>query len=147
LIAAENLSYATRSAGEMPEGNQVYLADTLGELGNWFALTDVIFLGGSLKPIGGHNPFEVALAGSGVLSGPEVFNFSETYAEMDQAGAVRFVRDAEEIAEAVAELLSDRQVVENAGRAARAFVRGKSTQVQSVATRLCKALDLEEHMT
>ena len=102
-----------------------YLADTLGELGNWYALSNAIFLGGSLKPVGGHNPFEVALSGSGVISGPEVFNFSETYAEMSQAGVVRFVKDDAELATAVDAVLNDTGLMEATGRAARDYVRGE----------------------
>ncbi len=142
IITQQELTYATRSKGEMPGTQQVFLADTLGELGNWYALTDIIFLGGSLKPIGGHNPFEVAQAGSGTLSGPEVFNFSETYAEMIETGAAQFVSDADEIATQVDEMLSDRNIVENSGRAAREFVRNKSAHLTQIAERLCRALDL-----
>ncbi|MEM9576048.1 MAG: 3-deoxy-D-manno-octulosonic acid transferase [Pseudomonadota bacterium] len=142
IIAQHGLSHVTRSKGELPDQEQVFLADTLGELGNWYALTEIIFLGGSLKPIGGHNPFEVAQAGSGTLSGPEVFNFSETYAEMIETGAARLVSDADEIAVEVDRMLTDRDVVETSGRAARAFVRDKSAHLKQIAERLCNALDL-----
>jgi 3-deoxy-D-manno-octulosonic-acid transferase len=143
IIAREGLACAIRSAGDLPDRQQVYLADTLGELGNWYALSEAIFLGGSLKPVGGHNPFEVAQTGSGVLSGPEVFNFSETYAEMRQSGAARIVVDEHEIADAVSHLLTDREAVDAAGRAARDYVRGKAQHLAGIATRLLRALDLE----
>ncbi|MFK7765112.1 MAG: 3-deoxy-D-manno-octulosonic acid transferase [Roseobacter sp.] len=143
LIEQRGLSYKKRSDGALPDNCAVYLADTLGELGNWYALTEAIFLGGSLKPIGGHNPYEVAQAGTGVISGTEVFNFSETYAEMTQNGAALLIADQSELADSVHQLLSDRTVAESAGRAARNFVRSKSTFLTTIAERLARALKLE----
>lgn len=143
-IDQTGLRYAVRSSSALPDGDAVYLADTLGELGNWFALSDAIFLGGSLKPVGGHNPFEVAQAGKSVISGPEVFNFSETYDEMHRNGAVKFVADADSLAAAVDALLTDPEVAEASGRAARAFVRGKASQLNTIAQRLVACLGLEE---
>ncbi|WP_227270346.1 3-deoxy-D-manno-octulosonic acid transferase [Roseobacter weihaiensis] len=144
LIEQQGLSCAVRSKGALPGQEAVYLADTLGELGNWYALSKIIFLGGSLKPIGGHNPFEVALAGAGVLSGPEVFNFSETYTEMQEAGAVRLVQDDTSLQATVAGLLQDPGTLETMARAARDFVRGKSAQLTVIAERLVRALHLED---
>ena len=63
---------------------KVYVADTLGETGTWYALCPIVFLGGSLKEIGGHNPFEPAQAGAAVITGPGYFNFAETFAPADQ---------------------------------------------------------------
>ena len=143
LIDQAGLSWAIRSTGALPDCNAVYLADTLGELGNWYALSDAIFLGGSLKPIGGHNPFEVAQAGKGVISGSEVFNFSETYDEMQRHGAVTFVQDADDIAVAVNALLTNSETAEGFGRAARAFVRGKTSQLNTIAQRLVASLGLD----
>jgi 3-deoxy-D-manno-octulosonic-acid transferase len=144
VIDQAGLSCTIRSTGALPDGNAVYLADTLGELGNWYALSDAIFLGGSLKPVGGHNPFEVALAGKGVISGPEVFNFSETYDEMKRHGAVTFVQNADGIAAAVDVLLTSPEAAEASGRTARAFVRGKASQLTTIAERLVASLGLEK---
>ncbi|WP_343245452.1 3-deoxy-D-manno-octulosonic acid transferase [Sulfitobacter faviae] len=55
LIASYGLTHGRRTRGDMPR-EQVYLADTLGELGTWYALSDIVFLGGSLHPIGGTIP-------------------------------------------------------------------------------------------
>ena len=83
LINQTGLTFALRSAGEVITGNtQVYIADTLGETGTWYALCPIVFLGGSLKEIGGHNPFEPAQAGAAVITGPGYFNFAETFAPL-----------------------------------------------------------------
>ncbi|MEO9653283.1 MAG: 3-deoxy-D-manno-octulosonic acid transferase [Roseobacter sp.] len=143
ILHQQGVSFSTRSKGELPTNEDVYLADTLGELGSWYALSNVIFLGGSLKPIGGHNPFEVAQAGCGVLSGTEVFNFSETYTEMVHRRAATLVENDDSLAQAVTRLLSDRTAEEEAGRAARDYVRGKSSHLTMIAQRLARALHIE----
>ena len=68
---------ARRSKGVMPgTATQVYLADTLGEVGTWYALSPLVFLGGSLREIGGHNPFEPIQAGAAVITGTGHYNFA-----------------------------------------------------------------------
>ncbi|MEM1075190.1 MAG: glycosyltransferase N-terminal domain-containing protein [Pseudomonadota bacterium] len=146
MVEDNDLSCAVRSKGALPKTEQVYIADTLGELGNWYALSKIIFLGGSLKPFGGHNPYEVALADAGVLSGPETFNFSETYAEMLQMGVARYVDDSTDLADAVSGLLDAPEALEENGKAARAYVRGKAAQINGIARRLIRALDMEDDL-
>lgn len=145
LITRAGLSFATRSKEELPRGNEaVYLADTLGELGNWYALTDLVFLGGSLKPIGGHNPFEVVQAEAAVLSGPHVSSFAETYAEMEAKGAAILVQDAPELAAAVADVLDTAATRHKALAAAESFVQDRSKALGGIASRLIHILKLEE---
>ena len=143
LCKPMGLSVAIRSNGDQPTGQAVYLADTLGELGNWYALSKIVFLGGSLVPIGGHNPFEVSLAGGMVLSGPHVANFAETYEDMQAIGAAQTVHDAPAIASAVDLLLADRNALEDGCRAARSYVREKASQIDIIAERLIRALHLQ----
>ncbi|MCZ4254731.1 3-deoxy-D-manno-octulosonic acid transferase [Sulfitobacter sp. G21635-S1] len=141
LIAGAGLSLTRRTRGDMP-GGQVFLADTLGELGTWYALGDIVFLGGSLRPIGGHNPFEVAQAGAAVLSGNHVANFAETFAEMEARGAARLVADAGDLALRVGALLDDPAALEAAKAAATAFTRDRTDMLDGIAARLIKALEL-----
>ena len=69
-----------RAAGEQPEpGTAVYVADTIGEMGLWYRLAPIAFVGGSVAPVGGHNPFEPLALGCAVLHGPNVANFDESY--------------------------------------------------------------------
>lgn len=147
LVTRAGLSQVTRSSGAFPRQQNVFLADTLGELGSWYDLTGVVFLGGSLLPIGGHNPFEVAQAGAALISGPHVVNFAETYAEMAARDAVITVQDAPELAASVAGLMEETAQLERARYASRDFVKGKSDQLGSIATRLIRALGLDkEHV-
>ena len=85
----------------------VYLADTLGELGLFYRVAPVAFLGGSLVAHGGQNPIEPVRLDAAILHGPHVHNFAGIYAALDGAGAAEKVIDAESLAGAVAALLDD----------------------------------------
>ena len=105
LIDRHRLSVARRSEGELPDTDtQVYLADTMGELGLWYRLAPISFVGGSLEPIGGHNPFEPAALGSAILHGPYVTNFVDIFQRLTEAHAARLVTSPGSLAEAVTDL-------------------------------------------
>ena len=144
LTRRAGLSLARRSAGAWPEqDSQVYLADTLGETGTWYAAAPIVFLGGSLKPIGGHNPFEPAQAGAAVLTGPGYFNFTETYGPLIALGGAREVADAGALAQAVSGWLDAPERLDQARDAARRFVAGQSASLDGIVEMLCAALALE----
>jgi 3-deoxy-D-manno-octulosonic-acid transferase len=107
LLEGGGWAFTRRSIGEGPEAEApVYLADTMGELGLWYRLAPVSFVGGSWEPIGGHNPFEPAALGSAILHGPYVTNFVDIYQRLTEARAARLVSAPQRLAEAVDELLS-----------------------------------------
>ncbi len=83
------LHVAQRSLKEpINEGVQVYLADTLGELGLFFRLADLVVMGGSfLTSIGGHNPLEAARLGKAVITGPDIGNWQGVFQSLLTAGA------------------------------------------------------------
>ena len=89
-LEAAGHSVSQRSKGEDPAGD-IYLADTLGEMGLWFDLCPVAFIGGSLVPVGGHNAYEPATHGAAILHGPHVENFADLYTRLDAAGAAETV--------------------------------------------------------
>ena len=94
-----------RSQGaHLPTEAPCYVADTLGELGLWYRLSQVAMVGGSWAPIGGHNPFEASNLNTTVVHGPEVANFSESYADLDAQGLSVLAHTAEQIAATVAEV-------------------------------------------
>jgi 3-deoxy-D-manno-octulosonic-acid transferase len=87
LIAAQNLPFARRSKGDaLTADHPIYLADTLGEMPLWYAMAGVTIVGGSYANHGGHTPFEPAAAGSAIIHGPYVSNFTESYAVLDAEG-------------------------------------------------------------
>jgi len=117
MLRGMGLAVARRSLAE-PIGAEtdIYLGDTLGELGLFYRLAGVAFIGGSLVPMGGHNPLEAALLDCAVLHGPDMSNCAAVARDLATAGAALPVRDAEELAAQVAALLAD--PAERARRAA-----------------------------
>ena len=107
MLRARGLCTAQRSKGEpLTADTDVYLADTLGEMGLWYRIAPVSFVGGSLAEVGGHNPFEPALLGSAILHGPHVRNFADGYARLGAARAVVEVRDAASLGAALVTTLA-----------------------------------------
>lgn len=100
-------SVAQRSKAAMPaREDAVYLADTVGEMGLWYRLAPISFIGHSLvmpegRALTGKNPFEAVALGSTVVHGPAVGNFAESYAALAAVGGARMVGDAAELAAAV----------------------------------------------
>ncbi len=107
MLDRRGVQYARRSKGEDIAGDdQVYLADTMGELGLWYRIAPISFVGGSLEPIGGHNPFEPAALGSAILHGPYVSNFVDIFQRLSEANAARLISSPASMAEAVNDLLN-----------------------------------------
>lgn len=106
-LQREELQFATWSNGEMPEETtQVLLADTRGELGLWYRLAPITFMGSSLfDGCRGRDPNEPAAHGSAILHGPNVGRYQTTYRRFARAGAARSVRDAESLAIEVQDLI------------------------------------------
>ena len=106
-LRADGWRVALRSQDEPLEPDtEIYLADTLGEMGLWYRIAPVSFLGGSLVEIGGHNPFEPAALGSAIIHGPHVHKVADIYARLAEAGATVEVKSADALADAVGRVLS-----------------------------------------
>ncbi len=120
LAIAQGFSAGRRSLGASPEGLEVYVADTLGDLGLLYRLADLSIVGGSLvKGVGGHNPLEPARLGRPFLAGPHVEAWP-LYEEMVSAGATRLV-SPDGLAAAFAETLADPRAPWDWGRRAERF--------------------------
>lgn len=108
MLRAQGLSTTRRAGGGLPDRDtDVYVADTIGELGVLYVLSPVAFIGGSLVHHGGQNPVEAIKLDTAVLTGPNWHNFRGSYSELLKAGGAREVTDAETIAVAVLDLLND----------------------------------------
>ena len=107
----------------------IYIADTMGEMGLLYRLANIVFVGKSLEMgqphgFGGQNPIEPAKLGNAILHGPGVENFTEVYAALDETGAGQCVADAAELADALQTLLTDRAGLRAMARAAQECVQG-----------------------
>ncbi|SFI71232.1 3-deoxy-D-manno-octulosonic-acid transferase [Bosea sp. OK403] len=119
LAQANGIATAQRSQGGMPERDvELYIADTVNELGLFYRLSQVAFIGGSLTPVGGHNPIEPAKLGCALLHGPYVHNATDVFAAFDRGGGAREVADTQALAGAVHRWLSDPAAARQAARAA-----------------------------
>ena len=110
-VEAAGLKVSLRSGQELPmAGTDIYVADTLGELGLFYRLSPIVFMGGSLVEHGGQNPIEAAKLGAAIVHGPHVFNFADVYEALDQAGGARVAADREALVKQLGQLLADTEV-------------------------------------
>ena len=108
MLIDQGWDVARRSKGQDPTTEtQIYLVDTMGEMGLWYRLAPTSLVCGSLvRGIGGHNPFEPAALGSAILHGPHPYNFQDIYDRLADANAAIEVDTPQAIAKQVTELLS-----------------------------------------
>lgn len=126
---AAALGATRRGAGEPPTG-ATYIADTLGELGLFFRLADVVVMGGSfVAGPGGHNPMEPARIGRAILTGPHVHNAAETYAALSAAAAAIEAKDVETLSRHLRGLLDYPAIAARMGEAALASAEAQGRAV------------------
>jgi 3-deoxy-D-manno-octulosonic-acid transferase len=120
---AAGLRDGLRSQGAMPsQETDVYIADTLGELGLFYRLSPVVFVGGSLVNHGGQNPIEPIKLGASVLHGPHVTNFGDVYRALDEAGGAQLIESGETMVKQIGRWLEDKDARQRAGASGRAVV-------------------------
>jgi 3-deoxy-D-manno-octulosonic-acid transferase len=142
MLSDRGLRAARRSQGEPVTGRiEIYLADTMGELGLFYAVAGIAFVGGSLVAKGGHNPFEAVRLDCAVLHGPHVGNCAGMAAELDAAGASETVSNAGELALAVSALLADPRLRAERAAAGRRVAAAGLGVLDGVLTRLAPWLD------
>ena len=108
MIAASGLHAALRSREELPTAaTDIYVADTMGEMGLFYRLAPIVFMGGSLVAHGGQNPIEAVKLGASVVHGPHVFNFTDVYEALDAAGGARKADTKEALVKQLGQLLAD----------------------------------------
>lgn len=135
LISQKGWQAACRSQAALPAPDQpVYLADTLGEMGVFLRVAPIAFVGGSLVPVGGHNPIEPAQLDTAVLTGRQVENFADIMADMAQAGGLQWVDDADQLAATVDRLLSDDAARQTMTKAARNVAIANAGMLDTVMT-------------
>jgi 3-deoxy-D-manno-octulosonic-acid transferase len=150
ILADSGCSYARRTdlASQEPEissqvaAPEVLLLDTIGELAGILELADVVFMGGSLVPTGGHNILEGAYWAKPVVFGSHMENFRDIAQLFLQAGACVQVRDAQELAESVLKLFGDGAIRRQLGERAKQILeseKGATARVLDQIQRLLAA--------
>jgi len=137
LATAQKLNVIRRSEKTpLKAAHQVYIADTLGELGLFYKLAPVVCVAGSFTSVGGHNPVEPAAFGCAIIFGNDMRNFSEIAAAMVKDEAALQVKGKRFLAASVKKLLQDKTAREKMGVAAKAF----HARQRAVLDRLMKEL-------
>ncbi|MEN8263463.1 MAG: hypothetical protein ABFR82_08380, partial [Nitrospirota bacterium] len=125
IIKMRNLEYIRRSeldnlrSADIIPG--IILLDTMGELSRLFSGASVAFVGGSLVPCGGHNMLEPAYYSKPIIFGPHMDNFPMAGDFLETSAAIE-VKDADDIADTVVELLNDNDKAVSMGRNAKLIV-------------------------
>ena len=113
MVAEAGINAALRSREDLPTAaTDIYVADTLGELGLFYRLGGAVFMGGSLVEHGGQNPVEAAKLGAPIVHGPHVFNFIDVYDALDAAGGARKADNKDALVRQLGQLLADPAVGE-----------------------------------
>ena len=147
IATAAGLNALARSRGHLPDrGTDVYVADTIGELGLIYRLAPIVFMGGSLVRHGGQNPIEAAKLGAAILHGPHVWNFNEIYSALDEARGAEEVLDVNRLAVRIGTWLTDpaaRKQVADAGLATVEQLGGALRRTLAAIEPYLMQLDLE----
>lgn len=128
------------SAGPVPANASLVLVDAMGVLLEICGAAQLVFVGGSLVPRGGHNPVEPAIQGVPVLVGPHGFNFESVNAALRDAGALEQVADAGALARRCEALLGDESERRRRGEAGRQLVARRSGALERILDRVDDAL-------
>ncbi|NVD05363.1 3-deoxy-D-manno-octulosonic acid transferase [Vibrio sp. JPW-9-11-11] len=135
LVKNQQLSLVRRSSGSLdrlPEGTDVYLGDTMGEMIKYLAASDLVFMGGSLigDKVGGHNFVEPAMLSKLTITGPSYYNFADLGKQLIAAGALEVVEDEEQLASKVIEYFSSPLKLEQGGKEALSVVEQNQGALQ-----------------
>jgi 3-deoxy-D-manno-octulosonic-acid transferase/glycosyltransferase involved in cell wall biosynthesis len=139
-LADQGWRVALRSRGELPRAEtEIYVADTLGEMGLWYRVCKLAFVGGSLVSVGGHNPYEPVRLGCAVIHGPNVSNFKHIYSLLDTFGGALASASVDQVAEALA-VLNDSAKRQALTQAAHAALRRSPSATAAALTAIRAAL-------
>jgi len=130
MLCGDRLSVRRAASGSITPQTAIYIADTLGELGLFYRLSSFCFLGGTLVPMGGHNPLEPAALHCAVLAGPHTSNARRAFDAILGEQGFGLVRSSTDIAQEATRLLSSPDVARAAGDAA---AKGASSLAGAVA--------------
>lgn len=121
-----NFQCGYRSKKDDFENHNIILLDTIGELGKFYSICDVAFIGGSFrgkngdnrwgKGVGGHNPLEATIFNKPVVSGPSIHNFKDIYALLTLTDCAKVVQTPEELKGTIKKLLTDKEYYQKASK-------------------------------
>ncbi len=124
LVSTQGYQLGRRSQSRGPEpADQVWLGDSMGEMTAYYALADVVLMGGTWRPLGGQNFIECCAVGTPVLLGPSTFNFAEAAAKALEAGAAERCADVTSAIETARRLVHDDAALRRMSTAGKSFAQ------------------------
>jgi len=149
-FSPQRISYLSSTAGsalqhvpQAPDRTAVFILDTVGQLMYFYAISDIVFVGGSLVKKGGHNILEPASLSKPMLIGPHMFNFLDITNLFLKANAVIMVRDAGELKTNIRELLRNESKMNGLGQMAKGIIlknRGATLKNKEIITKILKKI-------
>jgi len=127
------LTVARRSNATPNNTAQILLGDSMGEMLSYFAISDIVFMGGSLNQTGGHNMLEPAAHSKAIIFGPNVFNFAEISADLLNNQASIQVQNAQALFTQIISLLGNSQQLEVLGKNAKQYFDSQKGAVKKIA--------------
>lgn len=136
-LRAKDIECTLRSRNESPGKCDIYIADTIGELGLFYSISPVAFIGGSLVQHGGQNPIEAITQDTVVLTGSNVHNFEEAYEDLQKSKACIQVVSEDDIVQNVRTLIGDASARDQMNARAQDAI----VQMQGALTKTLEALE------
>ena len=144
MLKDTGLNYRLRSSlqegDDLLSAGDVLLVDTLGEVLDFYSIADLVFVVGSLVPVGGHNLLEAALLSKPVLFGPHIHNFKEISAKLIRAGAGVKVENQHELARQSIVMLNDPARCRAMGQAGSSLITENAGTTERTMRHISKAL-------
>ena len=137
--AGLNVARRSRKEDIQPQ-TDIYLADTIGEMGLFYRLGAAAFVGGSMIPFGGQNIIEPARLGKAILCGQYMMNFREIVARAKEADALFVAENESELAQALISLLTDEKLLKEKQKNAQAFALAESNVLDRLMPQLADYL-------
>lgn len=133
------INFAQRSKKQnISDTTEIYLADTMGELGTFYSLSNFAFLGGSLLEIGGHNPFEAIKLGCAVISGRGVFNNQKIFADLEKNQACVMIDSAAQLSSSVKYFLENKDQAKAMADKALSLIKNSENIAQIMVSKIAE---------
>jgi len=129
LLSSENKSNVLKRSqmnDELQESTDILLGDSMGEMIRYFSCADIVFMGGTMVPTGGHNILEPAALGLPIVYGPHIFNFYAINELFLQYQASQQVVDIDSLKQALNDLLTDKKNAAEMGERAKHLMEQNS---------------------
>lgn len=135
------LTYKRSQCEFIPADTEVFVVDAMGELLDFYAASDIAFIGGSLVEVGGHNPIEPGALGLPLIMGPYVFNFEAMCQQLKSVGGLSIAADDLELKEILLDLMANPKKAKAIGDAALGEINASKGAVLRVVDALAPLLE------